>query len=174
MIMKSKVTAYIPFLLLIMALQLSGCQTSSTYTSVQGSVPLTSVRHPETPSGQNTSGEDDESEEMGAPFLVAEGKASFYADRFHGRLTANGERFNMYALTAAHKSLPFGSIVKVTNLDNGKEVVVRINDRGPFIKGRVIDLSLEAAKEIDMIRDGVTKVRLEAYETGTEENTQAS
>jgi rare lipoprotein A len=70
----------------------------------------------------------------------------------------------MHKLTAAHKSLPFNSMVRVTNLSNGKKVLVRINDRGPYIEGRIIDLSLEAAKEIDLLQKGVTNVRIEVYE----------
>ena len=89
------------------------------------------------------------------------GKASYYADKFHGRTTANGEKFNMHDITAAHKTLPFGTKVKVTNLKNNKSVVVRINDRGPYAKGRIIDLSKAAAKKIDMIADGVANVRIE-------------
>ena len=88
------------------------------------------------------------------------GVASYYADKYHGRKTASGERFDMNALTAAHKTLPFGTKVKVTNLENGKSVIVRITDRGPFVKGRVIDLSLAAAKKIDMVKAGVAKVQL--------------
>ena len=76
-------------------------------------------------------------------------KASWYGPGFHKRLTANGERYNMYALTAAHKKLPFGSIVKVTNLDNNKSVIVKINDRGPFYGGRGIDLSKAANDRLD-------------------------
>lgn len=86
--------------------------------------------------------------------------ASYYADKFHGRLTANGETFNMYAMTAAHKTLPFGTLLEVTNLANGKKVIVRVNDRGPFIPGREIDLSKGAAVKLDMIKSGTTKVRL--------------
>ena len=77
------------------------------------------------------------------------GMASWYGGKFHGRTTASGERYNMNALTAAHKTLPFGTKVKVTNKKNGKSVVVKINDRGPFIKGRVIDLSRAAHQKID-------------------------
>lgn len=77
------------------------------------------------------------------------GMASWYGSKFHGRTTASGERYNMNALTAAHKSLPFGTKVKVTNQKNGKSVVVTINDRGPFVKGRAIDLSKAAHKKID-------------------------
>ena len=89
------------------------------------------------------------------------GKASYYAKRFHGRKTANGERFDVNAMTAAHRKLPFGTKVKVTNLENGRSVVVRINDRGPFARGRVIDLSPAAARQIGMIRAGIVKVTVE-------------
>ena len=85
------------------------------------------------------------------------GYASYYKS---GKRTANGERFNPMALTAAHRSLPFGTRVEVTNVKSGKSVVVRINDRGPFIKGRVIDLSLGAAKVVGLNRSGVAKVRI--------------
>ena len=98
--------------------------------------------------------------------LVGEGKASYYSDQFHGRRTANGETFNMNKLTAAHPSLPFGTWVRVTNMHNGKDVVVRINDRGPFVKGRIIDLSIHAAKELGIIQSGTVKVKLEALGSG--------
>ena len=88
------------------------------------------------------------------------GKASWYGPKYHGRKTACGEIFDMNKLTAAHKKLPLGSIVKVTNLKNGKSVIVRINDRGPYARGRIIDLSLAAAKKLDMVEDGVVKVRV--------------
>lgn len=90
-----------------------------------------------------------------------EGKASWYGPRFHGRKTASGERFDQHELTAAHRSLPFGTRVKVTNLKNGRSVVVRINDRGPYAKGRLIDLSRAAAKQIGMLKSGVAQVRIE-------------
>lgn len=89
------------------------------------------------------------------------GVASYYGRRFHGRRTANGERFNMNAMTAAHKTLPFGTRVKVTNQRNGRSVTVRINDRGPFIAGRAIDLSRAAAKRIGMIARGHASVKLD-------------
>lgn len=91
---------------------------------------------------------------------MVKGKASFYADSFQGK-TANGERYRKGKLTAAHKSLPFGTEVKVTNLRNGKTVKVRINDRGPFVKGRIIDLSKKAARRIDLIQRGVGEVKIE-------------
>ena len=88
------------------------------------------------------------------------GIASYYGGKFIGRPTANGEIFDATKLTAAHKILPFGTMVKVTNLTNHKSVFVRINDRGPFVAGRIIDLSEAAAKKIDMIQAGVQKVTI--------------
>ncbi|MCY1302115.1 rare lipoprotein A [compost metagenome] len=91
----------------------------------------------------------------------AEGTASYYGKAHHGKRTASGERFNQNALTAAHRSLPFGTRVKVTNLGNGRSVVVRINDRGPFGRGRIIDVSKAAAERLNMLRTGTARVRLE-------------
>jgi len=92
---------------------------------------------------------------------IGTGHASYYGDEFAGQQTANGETFNPSALTAAHKTLPFGSKVKVTNTANGKSVVVRVNDRGPYVAGRLIDLSHAAAKKIGMVGSGTANVRLE-------------
>ena len=89
------------------------------------------------------------------------GLASWYGKKFHGRLTASGERYDMAALTAAHQTLPFGSRVRVTNLANGRSVVVVINDRGPFAKDRLIDLSHAAAKKLGIVNDGVAEVRVD-------------
>lgn len=93
--------------------------------------------------------------------------ASWYGPGFHGKTTANGETYNMNKLTAAHRTLPFGAVVRVTNLDNRKSVVVRINDRGPYVGNRVIDLSREAARRIDMINSGTARVRLELLRSPT-------
>lgn len=92
--------------------------------------------------------------------VVDRGIASWYGPGFHGNLTASGEPYDMDALTAAHKTLPFGTVVEVRNLDNGRSVRVKINDRGPFVRGRVIDLSREAARRIDMIGPGTARVEL--------------
>ncbi|MEO0462188.1 MAG: septal ring lytic transglycosylase RlpA family protein [Pseudomonadota bacterium] len=92
---------------------------------------------------------------------LGNGVASYYGKRFHGRRTANGERFNMNAMTAAHKTLPFGTRVRVTNPRNGRSIVVRINDRGPFVRGRTIDLSRAAATKLDMISSGHARVKLD-------------
>ena len=96
-----------------------------------------------------------------------EGLASYYAEPYHGRKTASGEIFDTYKdLTAAHRTLPFNTMVRVTNKTNGREVDVRINDRGPFVSGRVIDLSVRAAREIDLVRPGVAPVKLKVLKTG--------
>lgn len=87
--------------------------------------------------------------------------ASWYGPKFHGKQTANTEKYNQMALTAAHKTLPFGTMLRVTNPQNGKQVVVRINDRGPYIKGRDLDLSKGAALQLGMIEKGVIKVEIE-------------
>ena len=92
---------------------------------------------------------------------VKTGIASFYADKFEGRTTANGEIYYHAKRTAAHRTLPFGSIVKVTNLENNKYVVVRINDRGPFVDNRIIDLSKSAAKDLGFVKKGLTKVKID-------------
>lgn len=102
--------------------------------------------------------------EAGAPStepLVLEGTASYYADEFHGRQTSNGETYDMHALTAAHRTLPFNTLLKVTNLGNGRSIVVRVNDRGPFKEGRIVDLSYEAARRLEMIGPGTALVRLQ-------------
>jgi peptidoglycan lytic transglycosylase len=90
-----------------------------------------------------------------------EGNASWYGNPFHGRRAANGETYDMYKLTAAHRTLPFETIVRVTNLNNGKTTTVRITDRGPFVDNRIIDLSLAAAREIESVGPGIVPVRLE-------------
>ena len=89
------------------------------------------------------------------------GKASYYADKFEGRKTASGDIYYHHLKTAAHKTLPFGTMVKVTHLNNKKTVIVKINDRGPFVKGRIIDLSKSAAKEIEGLSQGVFEVQIE-------------
>lgn len=91
---------------------------------------------------------------------IEKGTASWYGPKFHGRRTANGERFNMNELTAAHPSLPFGTLLEVRNARNGKSVMVRVNDRGPFSKSRIIDLSFAAAREIGLVLSGTAPVQL--------------
>lgn len=92
---------------------------------------------------------------------VETGTASYYAHKFHGRKTANGETYDENKMTAAHRTLPFGTRVRVTNLDNDKSVELRINDRGPFVDGRIIDVSYRAAGELDFLQAGLARVRVE-------------
>ena len=92
------------------------------------------------------------------------GIASYYGKKFHGRKTANGETFNMYKLSAAHRVLPLGTVVKVTHLEKGRWVVVKVNDRGPYIEGRILDLSFAAALELEMVQQGTARVMIEIVE----------
>lgn len=132
-------------MVLVCAVLLTGCgATVPRFTSAPSSDPV-----PVDPSSHQMSG-----------------IASYYAHEFHGRTTANGEEYDMHAMTAAHRTLPFNTTVRVTHLVNGTSVVVRINDRGPFKDNRVIDLSLEAAKRIGLITKGTGPVRLEILEMG--------
>ncbi len=94
--------------------------------------------------------------------FVQSGIASWYGSDFHGKTTSSGESYDMYAMTAAHKTLPLGVYVKVRNRDNGRETVVQINDRGPFVTGRIIDLSYSAARDIGIVGSGTAKVQIEA------------
>ena len=95
-----------------------------------------------------------------------EGYASWYGVPFHGRRASNGEIYDMHKFTAAHRTLPFNTVVRVTNINNGRTAVVRINDRGPFVENRIIDLSFAAARELDAIGPGVVPVRLEILSPG--------
>ena len=92
--------------------------------------------------------------------LTQQGGASWYGNKFHGHLTSNGERYNMFAMSAAHKTLPLPSYVQVTNLANNKQIIVRVNDRGPFHEGRIIDLSYAAARKLDMLQAGTAQVEI--------------
>jgi len=99
---------------------------------------------------------------------IEEGIASWYGKKFHGRPTSNGEIFDMYKISAAHKTLPINTSLKVTNLLNNKTIVVRVNDRGPFVAGRIIDLSFKAAEMLCIVVDGTAKVKIEAVQVVTE------
>ncbi len=140
LIVKTRARALVPCLL--SGLLFSACAESPRYTrSLPQVARTTSVRH--------------------SASYYQTGKATYYGNKFHGRKTASGERYDRRKLTAAHTALPFGTMVRVTNLDNGKKVTVRINDRGPLKNGRIIDLSRAAAEAIDMISAGVVRVGIE-------------
>jgi len=100
---------------------------------------------------------------------ISKGVSSWYGPNFHGKLTANGEVYDMYGITAAHKSLPLNTIVRVTNLDNGKSIILRINDRGPYVKDRVLDCSFGAAKKLGFYKKGTAFVKIEIIELGDDE-----
>lgn len=106
------------------------------------------------------------------PGSTEEGNASWYGEPFHGRRSSNGEIYDMHKLTAAHRTLPFETMVRVTNLNNGKSTIVRITDRGPFVGNRIIDLSMAAAREIESIGSGVVPVRVEVLSPGVEPNAE--
>jgi rare lipoprotein A len=132
-------------MIVTLALVVTGCATTKP-------APTTSTIR-ELPSGERGPRE--------GVIAVFEGKASWYGKEQNGHATASGERFNMNALTAAHRTLHMNSRVRVTNLRNGRSVVVRINDRGPYSHGRIIDVSFAAAKQLQMIEAGIVPVRLE-------------
>ena len=111
---------------------------------------------------------------LGVQAQIQKGLASYYDDKFEGRKTSSGEIFQQSEATAAHRSLDFGTLVRVTNLKNNKQVVVRINDRGPFIRGRIIDLSKSMAKELDFLGQGVTEVEIEVISKDEAKNVSAS
>jgi len=117
------------------ALSLAGCASSDAHPTT-------------TPSRQPTKGK------------VEEGLASWYGPGFHGRHTASGEVFDMHALTAAHRTLPLGTLIEVRNLENGRTLVARVNDRGPWVRSRIVDLSLAAAQELGLEQRGIGRVRL--------------
>ena len=97
------------------------------------------------------------------------GISSYYGKDFHGKLTANGEVYDMYGLTAAHKTFPLNTVARVTNLKNGKSLYIRINDRGPYVDGRILDCSYGAAKKLDFLQEGTTEVEIRVIEWGDDE-----
>lgn len=118
---------------------------------------------PNRPTPPNPPQQQKERESLGRPVLTEVGIASWYGPPYHNRRAADGSIYDQNAMTAAHRTLPMGSMVRVTNLSNDESVVVRITDRGPFVDGRIIDLSLAAAKMIDVYRPGTAKVRVDAF-----------
>ncbi len=145
---------------------LAGCGHKPMQVSVP---PAPSVEQPSEESSaakpSKASGETLEVPLNTKPLLVETGIASWYGAPYHNRRGSNGEIYDMHAMTAAHRTLPLGSVVRVTCIENGSSAVVRITDRGPFIEGRVIDLSRAAAEKIGLVQKGTTKVRLEVLKT---------
>ena len=162
-------------ILSIVAVGLSGCGGKKQAKVVPPPPPLTEpsattapASHPHPESSAQNSGKASQVGEAGGtipdnakPLSVETGKASWYGAPYHNRRSSNGEIYDMHSLTAAHRTLPLGSTVRVTNLKTGHSTVVRITDRGPFVEGRIVDLSLAAAKQADIWQAGVAQVRLE-------------
>ncbi len=170
------------FLMIFSVIPLAACSvTNLSYSPAPGvhlSVPfhLPSNRHARLPGGHGGHYKTGKPYRIGGrsyfPLSTASGYdktgiASWYGRDFHGKLTANGERYDMHALSAAHKTLPLPSLVRVTNLENGRSIVVRVNDRGPFVKHRLIDLSWAAARTLGYAGKGTARVRVQALDTAT-------
>jgi rare lipoprotein A len=147
-----------------------GCAKKTVY---QGGAPRPEVPAPSRPQPQKTQktytvlGQTYTPVHSAANYTET-GIASWYGEKFHGRLTASGEVYNMYQQTAAHRILPMQTRLKVTNLDNGRTTQVRVNDRGPFVKNRILDLSYQAAKDLGVVGPGTARVRIEAEGTPAE------
>ena len=174
----SRAPLFVHFALCLLCVYFSGCasrkpiadrrqpppaQPSETPTeTAEAAKRSTDVDAPTVPSAPAPSAKRNKSVSVPAPSgYTEEGNASWYGVPFHGRHASNGETYDMYKLTAAHRTLPFETMVLVTNLNNGKSTVVRITDRGPFVDNRIIDLSLAAAREVDSVGPGVVPVRVE-------------
>ena len=162
----SRLTASVWVVGMVLCCVLSACSSSPRF--VRSGAARTPAESSTPPSGgkEPAGGSVTVLPNNGKVLLTLEGVASYYADDFNGKLTSNGETFNMNDLTAANRTLPFGTRVRVTNLGNGKTVIVRVNDRGPYVEGRLIDLSLGAAKRIDLIQTGTARVKLEVLQWG--------
>jgi rare lipoprotein A len=145
---------------------LSGCGHKAAQTPVPAPPSLPQEKPAATPPPTETTGENEKIDvPAGAkPIFEETGMASWYGAPYHNRRGSNGETYNMNAMTAAHLTLPLGSVVRVTNLKNGHSAVVRITDRGPFVVGRIVDLSLAAAKALDVYLPGTAKVRLQVLQ----------
>lgn len=151
--------------LLVFAAVLGGCASSPRFTTRETPHATAPARRADAPDREEPASSETPASD-GKTLLMTQGLASYYADDFNGKQTANGEIFDMYGLTAAHRSLPFGTKLRVTNLDNMKTVIVRVNDRGPFKMERIIDLSLGAASQLQMLGVGVARVQLDVIEWG--------
>lgn len=153
--MKHISTLLLLFLFMVSGLSLTGCSQKASGTKYTSAARHKSTMRPYKVHGKEYS---PTYVEVGQ---VMYGISSWYGSDFHGKYTSNGERYNMHAYTAAHKTWPMDTMVKVTNLENGKSTIVRINDRGPFVRGRIIDCSYAAGKAIGLERKGLAKVKIQ-------------
>lgn len=151
----TRIGKYGAFVAIVFSLMLQACGSSETHRPQVTAPSKNYASRP--PVSRSAPPATAPKRQRGAQYDII-GTASWYGGKFHGRRTANGEVYNMNQLTAAHPTLPFDTWVDITNLRNGRTVTLRINDRGPFIKGRVIDVSRRAAKKLGFINDGITRV----------------
>src|ERR1700683_5124274 len=149
------------FLIFGIALVVSGCSHHNYSTAPPAPTPTTTQPSTTRPAPSRPSAPPPNGKPAIAGEYTEQGVASWYGDPFNGHRTSNGEIYDMYQFTAAHRTLPFGAVLLVTNLTNGKQTQVRINDRGPFVANRIIDLSLSAARAIEMVGPGTAQVRIE-------------
>ncbi len=149
--------------LILLSLSLAACSSIPRFTSERNTG---EIRKPEEKSKITSEDNNFAMYESLTPLETFAGTASYYAGEFNGRKTSNSETYNMNAMTAAQPDLPFNSIVRVINIENGKSVLLRINDRGPQMKGRIIDVSYAAARKLGMISNGTAKVKVEVLKLG--------
>ena len=154
-----RINKYI-IIIIIIIIQFFGCSTSPRYHSHSDSLINNKKRNSDKIKKGNSKNTYNPNKK------IYKGVSSFYGPQFHGKLTANGEIFDMYGITAAHKEFPFNTIARVTNIDNGKSQILRINDRGPYIDGRILDCSFGAAKKLNFIKEGIANVKIEIIEWG--------
>ena len=148
------------FIGFIMTLLICSCSPAPRYNSDSGQIKTRRSN------GADISDKKTKKNKFDKKKTIYRGVSSYYGPNFHGKLTANGEVYDMYGLTAAHKEMPLNTITRVTNLDNGKTLILRINDRGPYIDGRILDCSYGAAKKLDFINEGTANVEIKVIEWG--------
>ena len=160
--------------ILIFGFIFSGCTPAPRYRSnsdqAKPSVKNKSIKRgnkkSQTPNKKTNSGKKSKQKDFNSNKKIYKGISSYYGKDFHGKLTANGEVYDMYGLTAAHKTFPLNTICRVTNLSNKKTLILRINDRGPYIDGRILDCSYGAAKKLGFLEEGVSEIKIEIIEWG--------
>jgi rare lipoprotein A len=151
-------------IIFILALLCMECTPAPRYKS--GSNPFPSNKENEKPKSGNKKLKPNKKLSYNPKKTLYRGISSFYGPKFHGKLTANGEVFDMYGVTAAHKEFPFNTVARVTNENNGKSLILRINDRGPYVGNRILDCSFGAAKKLGFVGDGTAPVKIEIMEWG--------
>jgi len=156
--MKAILTRY--FIFILIGILYLSCSSSPRYRSGSKPIPV------DTKKQNKKSKKKDKKSSFDKSKKVFRGVSSYYGPKFHGKLTANGEIFDMYGVTAAHKEIPFNTTVRVTNENNGKSLLLRINDRGPYVDNRILDCSFGAAKKLGFVGEGTAPVKIEVVEWG--------